>query len=397
MYLERLGTLLSEPSLTPIILAGDTIVGMRTRGGVTAAATVGSLSAYAKAFQAQHLQAQPGRAILPAERARACIGNWPVLRFVFGELVPHLRFLATDDPSCLQCPGDLERELAELSEQARALEPAFAGSLAAAPKPDVLARALGVPCAVVNQSAIPLERVTVGSCDVAIAGYAYRYCHERTRPLKDVLEAAEQVVQYALERGARPPAAMERPALNFLDRVERIVATLNPSPAGIFSVLYQDPRHQLQFSLGQVVLVRGPVRSRRGDGFACFGLPLQGRSRPEYLTVLPRSAASAGLFWSAPGVPAGAPVCMGDMRQYRIFCFERFFSTAESVTQWLNAGVLVYSGILRGVRSVPRAFAREHRTGAPRPSGPSVAEETPLPDTLQRLLAQMLAERRQLR
>jgi hypothetical protein len=78
------------------------------------------------------------------------------------------------------------------------------------------------------------------------------------------------------------------------------------------------------------------------------------------------------MFWSAPGVPGGTPICMGLSQQFA-HLHAANWTDAEALVHWLDAAAIIAGGYSEFHR-----MWRRHRAGAlvgarPRPCRPQIA------------------------
>ncbi len=255
------------------------------------------------------------------------------LRFCLAELIPQLRALCGADP--LTAPRSLE----ELVRRAGALESSIAGRLVDEPYTEALAEALDVPCALVARSAIPLERISrrrKSDIIVEVNGRKYRYRLDRTQALSEFLRATEQTLLGLLRGSVARGDEIRREVKDFSALGRTLFKIYRPEKHRNYTVLHHDEDHELQFSRGVWILVRGPLPMRIGAGTICVGLQIRGSSRMEYLSHAPAVGRARDGFWRSAGLLARSGMCMGTPVQYERLLGPRF-SDAEAIVHWLDA------------------------------------------------------------
>ena len=153
-----------------VYLLRDGVFVRPNRGRATAPRRVTSLAAQAK-IMVHQLHRRSADALPVGYQVRERLARLPEFAFVIRELVPYLRFLDSGDPSCLVCPPHVQAMLAELSAQAPALRPAFGAPKCQAIPPSFLASVFPMPCVIMDQRVVPLQRLAriLHECEASCA------------------------------------------------------------------------------------------------------------------------------------------------------------------------------------------------------------------------------------
>jgi hypothetical protein len=308
---------------------------------------IGPLSEYVRAVAArpQSAGALQGGVLVEARRYAQQLG---VLCFCVNDLMPLLRFLGQEES---RRGEDLARISAlayqELERRALELLCHLDQPLPPLESPDVVAAWVGAPCAIVSGTVIPLERVASGTPSgafVMIRGDRYALRTEEKRPLRDLLVNVRREELRRAERILADQPELTRAAAEFLGDAKSLLDRCRPQDCGRYQLFHHDRYHQLQHSRGHWMLIRGPVATRTGKKSLFVGLPITGPTRANQLAVVPRPSATREGLWTPRGEPAQGRFCMGSFEQYRRLLSDAYFSEAEAVVQWLDAGVILATG-----------------------------------------------------
>ena len=314
--------------------------------GVAETRMLGSLEAYVHTVLARP---QPAGARLGGVfgEVRRCGQQLYALRFCLNELLPLLRSSGTASGRGAYSPTPLS------STTFRGLEKQAAKLLRLLNRPspplestEELAALLGTPCAVVGKEVIPLAPAVCaspGTSFVHVAGERYIPRVEGARPLRNLIGELRQEQRRRAQQQLKDQPELNQLATEFLAELKRILDRCGPRNCGPYEIFHRDADHQLQHCRGQWILVRGPVARRTEKGDIFVGLPLVGRTRPEWIAVPPRTRVAAGGFWGARGGALRGGICMGGSAQYARLCSNEF-SDAEAVVEWLDAGVILATG-----------------------------------------------------
>lgn len=343
--------------LGPLYVIGDDVFLAHPRSPRRPLHRVGTLSAWLKAVGKQIPRNDA------VARAWQHIERMEELRFCVCQLAPYLKFIDTRKEADIRPSADLEWAITDLSRRAADLRQAFAIA-AGLPVPlALLEKTFGAPCVVTPEQVIPLERVSpigVEPCHITINGVGYRRCVDRARSFVSVISSLEVAIRNGPGHDGVISDADEHAARVFLQGIERVTGEFQPMDTGPYRVI-RSGYHQLQYSRGHFVLIRGPITvptsAQRGHQFGRIyvGLYIKGKSRHEMLSMPPRRAETEGGFWTSAGVLNNAqPICMGKSEQFRKLRLPEF-TDAEAILQWLHAAARIASGaaaICRQRRSV---------------------------------------------
>jgi hypothetical protein len=308
---------------------------------------IGPLSNYVRMLAARP---QPAGALLGGVlgEARTHARQLGELRFCLNELLP---LLQSYEDAGAHCGEDSPRistpRFQRLEARARGLLRHLDRPIPALESPDVVLAWLGAPCAIVSGTVIPLERVTSGTprgFAVTIGGDRYVLRTEDGRPLQGLLRDLRLETQRCAEQLLTAEPALVQMATDFLGDVESILAQCRPRDRGRYRLFHFDRDHQLQYSRGHWMLVRGPVERRTGEGSLFLGLAIKGSTRAERQSVVPRPSPTIEGLWTPQGEPARGRFCVGSAQQYRHLLSGVYFTDAEAAVQWLDAGVILTTG-----------------------------------------------------
>jgi hypothetical protein len=270
------------------------------------------------------------------------------LPFCLNELMPFLRSLGKKEtPHGEDLPRISAAEYQALKKRARALLAQLDRPLPAPEVPDSVAAQYWVPCAVVSGEVIPLERVASDppyGFFVTVRGERYWLRTEDRRPLRDFFMDSRREELRRAERFVSERPELTQAAEEFLGDAKSILQRCRPRNRGRYQIFHNDRHHQLQHSRGSWMLVRGPVRMRTRKGSLFVGLPIAGATRAKRLSMTPRPSATRNDLWTPRGEPAHGGFCMGSFEQYRHLLSGDYFSDAEAIVQWLDAGVILATG-----------------------------------------------------
>jgi hypothetical protein len=285
----------------------------------------------------------------PLGEALSCIEQAPTLEFVLLQLVPYLRTLpgaAASSPAPPQQPP--AEPIHELVGRASLLRDRFGELAREGSSAEGLDEWPGMPCAIVEKSIIPLERVardhleTTRNC-VILGGEVYTYRPEQARPFEELRRAFSRAAAMRARNSLSRDEGLNREAVGYLGDVKSLLDRYRPESRGRYALLYRDCHHEIHHSRGSWALVRGPVGSRIGDGFLFLALHLRGASRRQLLSVSPRPVPSPEVLWTPTGEPAAGGLCMGRMPQYQRL-FSGDFTDPEATVQWTDGGVILATG-----------------------------------------------------
>jgi hypothetical protein len=344
------------------ILVRDGVFVTSARGGCGESAPVGPLSDFVKSMPARPRSAGALLGGVLGE-AQSYAQRLSELEFCVHELIPLLRSFQQLAQGGARRSVDVPRistpTYRKLEARARELLGCLDSSLPAL-ESDVLASALGTPCAIVSGSAIPLERVASGTPPglfVTVLGERYALRAEGKRPLRDLLQGVRRQEQRRAEQNLAAQPDLSGMAADFLGDVKSILARYRPLDCGRYQLFHRDDHHQLQHSRGRWMLVRGPVTSRSrssrsssrsssrtGRESFFVGLPIIGATRAKRLSVPPRPSPSLECLWTPRGEPAQGGLCVGVFSQYRHLLSSELFSDAEALLNWGDAGVILATG-----------------------------------------------------
>ncbi len=308
-------------------------------GHLAEASRVGSLPSYVHAMIGREAL---GMALHPdvLGNAGALLRRMDEFCFCLSELVPQLRALCGAEP--IREPGGLE----EMVKRAHELESAIAGLLMPEPYAEPLAESLRVPCTLTARAVVPLEPVSrrrKSDFVVEVDGQLYRYRLDGTETIDDFLKNAERVLLSLLRDAVGAHPELGQRLKEFRGLARSVARRYAPRRRAHYSVFHEDDEHQLQYSRGAWMLVRGPLPMRIGEGTAFVALPIRGRTRRERLSRAPAAGRSAEDFWRSPGLPARAGICMGTSAQYQ-WLLSKQFTDAEAVVHWLDASAILATG-----------------------------------------------------
>jgi hypothetical protein len=293
---------------------------------------------------------QPAGALLGGvfDEARRYAQQLREIGFCVNELLPLLRSFGR---AAAHCGEDLPRisspEFERLEKRALELLRHLDRPLPPLESPDVVTAWLGAPCALVSGEVIPLERVASGARTgpfVTVRGDRYALREEERRPLRDLLLDVRREETRRAEQYLEAQPELRRIAAEFVGDAKSILHGCRPRDCGKYRIFHRDRDHQLQHSRGHWMLVRGPVARRTGKGNVFVGLPINGATRAKRLSVVPRPSPTLDGLWTPQGEPAQGRFCMGSFEQYRRLLSSDFFTDAEAVVQWLDAGVILATG-----------------------------------------------------
>jgi hypothetical protein len=207
---------------------------------------------------------------------------------------------------------------------------------------------LKVPCAIIGTSIVPLRRVPrarfKSTTDAVMLGeevYTLREAGSGT--YEEFRRSWSRVNRAHIQKEVMGDKDLVGEAAAFMEDVRSVLDLYEPEKKGRYERFYSDKLHELQHSRGFWTLVRGPVRSRTGDGTLFVGLPLSGATRRKILASSPFPAKTAKGFWTPGGEPFGGGICMGPSPQYK-HLLTNDFTDAEAAVEWLDAGTILASG-----------------------------------------------------
>ncbi len=274
--------------------------------------------------------------------AQSHLKKLPLLRFILNELLPELR-----GPSGGENEPKLSAdEFRRLQKQARPLRKDLEQLVPSLDSTDEVADLIGAPCVILGRSVAPLSPVTAlnsGSPVFNVGGTLYAACLEQTRPFSNRLRRVRKEEERRHEQGLRERPGLVEAAGEFVHNLNAILDRFGPRERGTYQLFHRDADHRLQYSRGHWMLVRGPVAGRMGGRKIYVGLVLRGHLRRNWLSVPMRAALDPGDFWSPNGKPLGGGLCMGDKSQYAGLRGDDL-TNAQSVLEWLDAGVIVATG-----------------------------------------------------
>jgi hypothetical protein len=322
-----------------LYIVNDTIWLAQTVGTRGRVQRVGSLSGWLKSF-AQYVPCG-SKANFPDH-----VSWFEEMRFCLCSLIPYLRFLDTGNEADLRCSSEIEQEVSKIMRKEALLRGSQSCSLSQPIPLDLLQKNFCVPCMVSSNQVIPLEPASTPVYS-ALKGItvSYRHCTGKAQPLGNVLvKIREAVIKGPNQENTANNAQKETAEL--IQEVDHLISRFEPVDLGRFKIIYYDRYHQVHYNRGHFVLVHGPVHQHRAGkcGSIYVGLTISGATRTEWLMRAPRPCKKPEEFWSDAGTPISQGMCMGNHNQYRRLQTS-FFSDAEAVVQWLDAGVILTSGI----------------------------------------------------
>lgn len=268
------------------------------------------------------------------------------LRFCLCRLIPYLRFLDTGDEAYISCPPELEQAVSDVVRRAVPLRGRLGDTAGQLIPLDLLRKIFCVPCVVSSTQVIPLEPagIPIRSAPSAVI-VRYQHCTRRARPLGGVLAEVQQAIRKESNHGSTSDKT-HRETVTLMQEIDRLIARFEPVNTGRFQVIYYDRYHQVHYGRGHFVLVRGPVARRKtNQGIPIYvGLTISGRTRKEWLMRRPRPCNLPEQLWTAAGAPVSEGMCIGNPGQYERLLSSQF-TDAEAVVQWLDAGVILATGI----------------------------------------------------
>ena len=282
--------------------------------------------------------------------AQSHLKKLPLLRFILNELLPELRRSSGKSGKSGKS-GENEPKLSadefrRLQKQARPLRKDLEQHVPRLDSTDEVADLIGVPCVILGRSVAPLSPVTglnAGSPVFNVGGTLYAACLEQARPLSNRLRRVRKEEERRHEQSLRERPGLVEAAGEFVRDMKAILDRFGPRECGIYQLFHRDADHQLQHSRGHWILIRGPVTGRMGGREIFVSLVLRGHLRRNWLSVPLRAALEPGDFWSPNGQPLGGGLCMGDKSQYAGLRGDDL-TNAQSVLEWLDAGVIVATG-----------------------------------------------------
>ena len=328
---------------TPLYIDNDRILAVMSNNSTKDFVTISNLSAWLKAF-AKKIPTEltmPGNSELQA--------RIKLTYFCICRLIPYLKFLDSEDTADLECPTDLELELESIRKRAASMVKPERIETTQLLTIEDLQDIFCVPCEITNAQVIPLQPVSSSSTkdnDVFISGLRLRRRRRLVRPLNRVI--AE--VEIAIKTGAYADPVTKifnnnskSVVLKDLDKL--IKRRFKPARMTRYELVYKDRYHQLLYKNGHFVLARGPLHSRTNRSRTCYvGLPISGTTREQLLAVRPRCTRSLNDLWTLHGTPNTSGMCIGSRNQYRRLNSD-FFIDEEAVVQFLDAGVIIATGI----------------------------------------------------
>jgi hypothetical protein len=338
LSIANLGILgIPHPGL--IYIVADNIWLTQTSGTPGLMRRVGSLSSCIRAL----IQNAPRNGVLANVPDHV---SWvDELRFCLCYLIPYLKFLDKGKQAEMKCSPDIEQAVSNITQKATLLPGCLRYTTGQTIPLELLQKIFCVPCMVGSQQVIPLEPAGAPVCS-APNGITVRYqlYPDRTRPLSRVITEIQQEIEKRNQESSTDDVHRETAAL--MQEVDRLIARFEPVNLGRFQVIYYDRYHQVHYSRGHFVLVRGPVHRRKADqgGPIYVGLTISGAKRENWLMRRPRPCNKPEELWTAAGVPMPDGMCMGDLSQYKRLQSSNF-TDAEAVVQWLDAGVILATGL----------------------------------------------------
>lgn len=339
----------------PVFIEGDNVWVQNMPGNPTPK----RLCSFSSQFKGA--QTQPNGVV---ESARIQAQHMHEISFCIRELIPYLRSLSLGDRTSLVSGEDIERDLKELNQLSGGLIDKTVNTSSQAADLQVLLKLFCVPCVLAFGQIIPLQRIVRnrrprssgldGFITINNTQYAYL---QQSRSLREIIGLVD-----LLFSGIQPatPNPLEQRRNNdvaglFLQSLERLFARLGGVNMGGYRRLYHDQYHEIQYNRGHLILVRGPVTHRRAPRNMYVGIRIIGNQRAQWSRQNPILRNVDQSFWKADGTPETNNLCMGNPGQYSwLFSNEHQLTDAESIVQWLDAGVINATGI----SMVQQAFRR---------------------------------------
>jgi hypothetical protein len=270
------------------------------------------------------------------------------LEFLTCSLIPYLSFLATNNNTSLTSIAEVEELLPKMIKQTECLENHLPHSIGTGLSTCRLQKIFGVPCAVIRGDVVSLEQIeasSTGGQTVSMLGKHYRLRFDKRRSLSGVVARVDVETNSLLSRETSDLKAQTLLVTELARGTQTIINRLKVTTLRCCDVIYSDQLHQLYHARGHFLLARGPLTKRDQCVRIHVGLPINGKTRNQYLMANPRVTARSQDFWT----PAGAlqergNLCMGRREQYRRLLSTDLFSDAEAVVQWLDAGVILATG-----------------------------------------------------
>jgi hypothetical protein len=315
----------------------------------------------------------PRVTLVPASLREAYffLSDLDALSFVVADLLPYLQTLAATSTSAVGPMWDPPSEwIREFLDRGRKLWLRFDAKLVRLGSPEQLARWIGAPCALVDRNVIPLMRVSrarrkPGSSFLKIGGELYTFRYEKARRIHEFQQAFIRRAVASAKRELLRADDLCAEAATFVEDLRSILPGAVRNCRNPYEVLYRDGHHEVQYSRGSWILVRGPVPLRIGTGSIFLGLHLRGAGRKHLLSHALHRANSADGFWSTSPDLSSTWICMGDPEQYKHLVTPAF-TDPEAIVNWLDAGVIVATGRSDLHRSLRRSRRRRRLDDAPR-------------------------------